>query len=111
MRDCRRTTVSTPRAASTPMSTMYRSSLKKVAVSLVRVSPTQYLDFLDATFASAPLAQLAHSPWRETDAALTLVFFFGEGCNVNLPSNPQRGVFSLPLSLRAFFGPVAGIVM
>lgn len=76
---------------------MYRTSLKKVTVSLIRVSPTAYLDFIDTYFASAPLAQLAQSPWRETEAILTMVFFFGEGCNVNLPSNPCRSTFSLHL--------------
>lgn len=38
-----------------------------------------------------PLAQFAVSEWRDAEAVLSFVYYFGDGCNVNIHPNGYRG--------------------
>ena len=71
---------------------MYRSSLKRVVVSLIRLYPEEYLDFIDLLFRSVvPLDRFTVAEWRDAEAAVTFVYYFGDGCNVTMGDNPYKG--------------------
>lgn len=72
---------------------MYRNSLKKVLVALIRLYPSLYLDFIDQFFVQVSLDRFQTLGWQEAEAILTFVFYFGDGTNVNLPNNAYRGTF------------------
>lgn len=72
---------------------MYRNSLKRVVVSLIRLYPAAYLDFIDLLFRSVvPLEHFTVAEWRDAEAAVTFVYYFGDGCNVTVGDNPYKGV-------------------
>lgn len=72
---------------------MYRNSLKKVLVALIRLYPSLYLDYIDQFFVQVSLDRFQTLGWQEAEAILTFVFYFGDGTNVNLPNNAYRSTF------------------
>ena len=70
---------------------VYRNSLKRVIVSLIRMYPSGYLDFIDEYFVNVTPEQFALREWQEAEAILTFVYYFGDGENVNLNSSAFRG--------------------
>lgn len=71
---------------------MYRGCLKKVVVALIRLYPAAYLDFIDLLFNSVvPLEHFTVAEWRDAEAAVTFVYYFGDGCNVTTGENPYKG--------------------
>lgn len=74
---------------------LYRSALKKAIVGVIKLFPDGYLDFVQHLFATVtPIERFAVSDWRDAEAVLTLLFYFGDGCNVNLGTNPFRDRFT-----------------
>lgn len=77
---------------------MYRGSLKKVLVNLIKMYPDAYLEFINSLFTTVtPLEQFAMSEWREAEAVLSFVYYFGDGCNVNIQSNEYRSTSAVDL--------------
>ena len=70
---------------------IYRNSLKRVIVALNRMYPGGYLDFIDEYFVHTTPERFALTPWQEAEAILTLVYYFGDGENVNLNTSVFRG--------------------
>ena len=79
---------------------MYRMSLKKVLISLIKLYPDVYIDFLNYLFAEVtPFDHFQVAEWRDAEAALSYVYFFGDGCNVNYQQSQYRGKSSLIYAL------------
>ena len=68
----------------------YRNSLKKVLVALIRLYPALYLDYIDQFFVQVPLDRFPTLGWQEAEGILTMIFYYGDGTNVNIPSNAYR---------------------
>lgn len=74
---------------------LYRSALKKAIVGVIKLFPDGYLDFVQHLFSTVtPIDRFAVSDWRDAEAVLTLLFYFGDGCNVNVGPNPHRARFT-----------------
>ena len=84
-------------------SDLYRNSLKKAVIGIIKLYPEGYLDFVQHLFATVvPIEHFAVSDWRDAEAVLTLLFYFGDGCNVNLPNQPLRSSHWIVLRRRSF---------
>ena len=69
---------------------IYRNNLKRVIVAIIRMFPAGYLDFIDEYFVHITPEQFALVPWQEAEAILTLVYYFGDGENVNMKNSAFR---------------------
>ena len=62
-------------------------------LSLIKQYPDLYLAFINNLFTSVtPLATFDKGDWRDAEAVLSFVFYFGEGCNVNYQNSVYKGI-------------------
>lgn len=62
-------------------------------VNLIRLYPDSYLHFINSLFTTVtPLEHFAVAEWRDAEAVLNCVYYFGDAYNVNYQAGPYRGM-------------------